>query len=140
MGVSYQPPSQNQIAGELLDLNYDQYKKRHLFVLTKDIEVYGLTYFGDGAMVKKMPLINILASSVHMPVALLEIVNCSKHASEGGKKDARYIASLFRPHIDETEAQFPSSTDVLFFDGAANVQKAGEVIRAKYPRIMVLNT
>lgn len=57
----------------------------------------------------------------------------------GGKKDARYIASLFRPHIDMIEDQYPNSVDVVYFDGASNVQKAGDILAATYPRIEVLH-
>jgi hypothetical protein len=35
--------------------------------------------------------------------------------------------------------EYPDSTDVLFFDGASNVQLAGSVIEAKYPRAMTLH-
>ena len=86
-----------------------------------------------------MPLINILASGVYKPVAVLEIVDCSKQASVGNKKDAKYIASLFRPHIDKMEEKHPRSTDVLFFDGASNVQAAGSIIEAKNSRAITLH-
>ena len=137
--TQYNPPSRNQVAGELLDLNYSQNLKQSKELLVKDINIYGLTYYGDGATVKRMPLINILASGVHNLVAVLEIVNTTSQCEEGGKKDARFIASLFRPHIDDMESSYPNSTDVLFFDGASNVQLAGTIIEAKYPRIITLH-
>ena len=115
VGTTYVPPGRNLIAGELLDLNYEQYIRRHNDLLMTDIGVFGLTYFGDGATIKRTPFINILASGVHIPVAVLEIVDCSVQASSGNKKDAKYIASLFRPHIESMEANHPRSTDVLFF-------------------------
>jgi hypothetical protein len=110
-----------------------------LELLSKEVEVFGLTYFGDGATVKKMPLINILASGVHLPVAVLEIHDCSKHMADGGKKDAKYIVGLFRPHLDEMELLHPNTSDVVFFDSASNVQKAGQVMWAHYPRLEVLH-
>ena len=137
--TQYNPPSRNQVSGELLDLNYIQNLKRMKELLIKDIDIYGLTFFGDGATVKRMPLINILASGVHNSVAVLEIVNTTGQCEEGGKKDARFIASLFRPHIDDFENCNPDSSDVLFFDGASNVQLAGTVIEQKYPRIITLH-
>ena len=69
-----------------------------------------MTYFGDGATVKK-PLINILASGTHLPVAVLVMVDATAHCLEGGLKDAQYIASLFRPHIDRFASEFPDTTD-----------------------------
>jgi hypothetical protein len=47
-------------------LNYQVYvKKLKEDLLKNDVGVYGLTLFGDGATVKRMPLINILAGGVH---------------------------------------------------------------------------
>jgi hypothetical protein len=138
-GSTYVPPSRNLVAGELLDLNYQQYIRKHRELLKTDIDEFGLTYFGDGATIKRTPFINILASGVHLPVAVLEIVDCSVQASGGNKKDAKYIASLFRSHIESMESDHPKSTDVLFFDGASNVQLAGSVLEVKYPRSLTLH-
>ena len=44
-----------------------------------------------------------------------------------------YVASLFEEKVDEFDPQ-NQLTDVFFFDGASNVQKAGELLMAKYPR------
>lgn len=135
----YIPPQRKDIGGKLLDLNYDTYMKRNMEKLLQDIDTFGVCFYGDGATVKKMPLINVLASGAHLPVFVLEIVDCTKHLEAGGKKDARYIASLFRPHIDKVEQSYPNCTDVVYFDGASNVQKAGKVLEAKNPRITVLH-
>jgi Protein of unknown function (DUF 659) len=58
------------------------------------------------------------------------------HLVDGGKKNATYIASLFDPWVQKLD---PRSTrvDCVFFDGASNVQKAGRLLAAKYPRIHV---
>ena len=58
------------------------------------------------------------------------------HLVDGGKKSATYIASLFDPWVVRLD---PRSTriDCVFFDGASNVQKAGRLLQAKYPRIHV---
>lgn len=138
-GTKFTPPSRNSVAGELLDLNYDEYLKKNMLSLMKEVDIFGLTFYGDGATVRKMPLINVLASSAHLPVTVLEIVDCTKHIEGGGRKDARYIASLFRPHMDRIESTYPNSSDVIFFDGASNVQKAGQVLEVKYPRCYVLH-
>jgi hypothetical protein len=68
------------------------------------------------------------------------VVLCSSigtdHLVEGGKKDATFIASLFDPWVLRLD---PLSTriDCVFFDGASNIQKAGRLLQAKYPRIHV---
>ena len=57
--------------------------------------------------------------------------------SNGLIKDAEYVAELFIPHIDEIDPE-QCLVDTVFFDGAANVQKAGHILAATYPRIYVL--
>jgi hypothetical protein len=67
---------------------------------------------------------------------LLVGVTGTDHLVDGGKKDATFISSLFDPWIQKLD---PDSTriDCVFFDGASNVQKAGQLLAAKYPRIHV---
>jgi hypothetical protein len=135
----YSPPGRNKVAGELLDLNYALYLKKTMDSLIKEADIYGISFFGDAATVKKTPLINILASSVHMPVGCLRIVDCSNHLETNGRKDASYISKLFRPHIIEIENQVPRCTDLIIFDGASNVQKAGSLLEAEFPHISVIH-
>jgi hypothetical protein len=56
------------------------------------------------------------------------------HKAYGGgrEKDARYIAKLFEGKGLEYNPQL-HCTDVLYFDGAFTVQKAGEILMAKFP-------
>ena len=58
------------------------------------------------------------------------------HLLQGGKKNATYVASLFEPWVQRLD---PLNTriDCVFFDGASNVQKAGQILAAKFPRIHV---
>jgi hypothetical protein len=58
------------------------------------------------------------------------------HLVEGGKKSAPFVASLFEPWVIKLD---PLSTrvDCVFFDGASNVQKAGLLLQARFPRIHV---
>ena len=133
------PPTRNQVAGELLELNYQVYMKKMKEDLLNDAEIYGLTFFGDGATVKRMPLINNLAGGVHNQSGVLEIVDCTAHVQAGGKKDAVYIAKLFLPHLSTFEAEKKDTVDLVIFDGASNVQKAGEILAVHFPRITVLH-
>ena len=45
--------------------------------LDVDGDVYRLSLFGDGATVHGMPLMNVLASGVGEPSAVLAIVDCT---------------------------------------------------------------
>ena len=85
----------------------------------------------DGATIHCMPLMNILAMSGVTPPITVSIQDCSKHMAEGGKKDASYIADLFEEKVLEYDPQ-RIYTDVFFFDGASNVQKAGNVLMARF--------
>jgi hypothetical protein len=137
VGQNYQVPPHHHIATDLLEINYETYMKKNKEQLLNDINVFGLSFYGDGATVKKMPLINVLESGAYLQTALLEIVDAISHMEKGGKKDASYISSLFRPHIDEYEKEHPNSVDYCSFDGAANVKKAGRILQAHYPRIVL---
>jgi hypothetical protein len=88
---------------------------------------------GDGATIHRMPLMNILAMSGVTPPITISIQDCSKHMADGGKKDALYIADMFEEKVIEYDPE-KIYTDVFFFDGASNVQKAGEVLMARFPR------
>jgi len=107
-------------------------------LLERNAEIYGVLFFGDGTTVRKTPLLNILASGVYIPTACLEIVDCSTHLAEGGKKDAEYIYSLILHFIKDFEGWKPNAVDLVLFDGASNVQKAGELLASLYHQIAVL--
>jgi len=108
-------------------------------LLERDAEIYSISFFGNDATVRKTLLLNILASGVYIPTACLEIVDCSTHLAKGGKKDVEYIYSLFLPFIKDFEAWKPNAVDLVLFDGASNVQKAGKLFTSSYPQISVLH-
>ncbi len=87
--TSYKTPTRQAVGGSLLQLNYNTRLEKSYASLQTNAEVYGLCLYGDGATVKKMPLINILASGAHLTTAVLEIADCTGHLAEGGTKDAR---------------------------------------------------
>ena len=135
--ASYKLPHQNALSGELLDLSFHQYKANAMTKVLREADKFGISFFGDGATIKKMPLVNILCSGVHSPATVLEIADCTTALAQGGKKDAKYLADLFFPHLADVDPK-KDLTDLVLFDGATNVQKAGEVIQARYPRVTVL--
>jgi hypothetical protein len=73
---AYAPPTRKVLANELLDLSYENRMEKFMSRLEMDADVYGLSLFGDGATVHGMPLMNILASGVHEPSAVLAIIDC----------------------------------------------------------------
>jgi hypothetical protein len=79
-----------------------------------------------------MPLMNILAMSGATPPMMIYIQDCTKHMAEGGKKDASYIVDMFEEKVMEYDS-LKICTDVFYFDEASNVQKAGEVLMARFP-------
>ena len=105
----------------------------------KDAKTFGLTLLGDGATIKRMPLINIIASGVYCPVAVLSIADCTNHMAKGGMKDADYIAkTLFLPQFETIDPE-KKLIDLVSFDGAANVQKAGRMLCETYPKCTVIH-
>jgi hypothetical protein len=79
-----------------------------------------------------MALMNILAMSGAFPTMTISIQDCTKHMAEGGKKDALYIADLFNEKVMEYNP-LKTCIHVSYFDGASNVQKAGEVLMGRFP-------
>ena len=124
-----------QTLGELLDINFRSvYDVNKTAIMTK-AALFGLSWLGNGATIKKMPLINMLVMCGDKPPAVISICDCTDHMVEGGKKDAEFIMNFFKEKVDEFD---PSKvhTDSFFFDGAANVQKAGQILCAHFPRAM----
>jgi hypothetical protein len=73
--------------------------------LLLEARVFGITVFGDGATIKPVPLINVLAACVNNPFALLETADCTAHIAKGGKNDAKYIAKIGMPLIQLMESE-----------------------------------
>ena len=66
------------------------------------------------------------------PPMMIFIQDCMKHMAEGGKNDASYVANLFEEKVLEYNP-LKICTIVFYFDGTLNVQKAGEVLMARFP-------
>jgi hypothetical protein len=125
VGDDFVIPNRRKIGGELLDLNYETTYKSNKEKLLKEARVFGLAF-------KRMLLMNVLAMMATVSPMTISIQGCLSHMEEGGKKDAVYVALLFEEKVGKFDPQ-NQLTDVFFFDGASNVQKAGEVLMAKYP-------
>ena len=145
LGPNYKPPHRNYISGKYLNALYSTNWTEQMKTLMSEARVFGLTLFGDGATIKTVPLVNVLAAGINDLFALLDIADCTDHLAKGGKKDARYIAKICMPLIKQIESEVlnvngkksPGVIDLVFFDGASNVQNAGEILRAYNRRITV---
>jgi hypothetical protein len=85
-----EPPKRKLIGDRLLNSNHDEYTRRTMERISRQQEEFGLSLMGDGATVKRMFMVNMLCSGVREPVGCLEIVDCTGHLEENGKKDATY--------------------------------------------------
>jgi len=144
LGPGYKAPDRHDIAGKYLDALYVAHWKEQMKTLLLEARVFGITVFGDSATIKTVPLVNVLASCVNNPFVLLEIANCTAHLAKGGKKDAKYIAKIIMPLIQLMESEedihkktYSGLIDLVFFDGASNVQNAGKILHAFNPRFIV---
>ena len=83
-----------------------------------------------------------------VPPVVIRIHDCTEHLVEGGKKDASFIAQLFRDQMEdlfkdekvkEKYNTLKDTTDAFLFDGASNVQLAGEALTVYYPAAHALH-
>ena len=63
--------------------------------LLKEAEIFGLCLYGDGATVKRMPLINVLGSGRHGPSEVPEIHNCTKQLEERCYVHCQHLPSYY---------------------------------------------
>ena len=68
---------------------------------------------------------------------VLELVDCQGHLADGGTKNATFICNRFLDHFKIIDPR-KSIIDVIMFDGASNVQLAGELLQIRYPKITVM--
>ncbi len=66
-------------------------------------------------------------------MVFVSICDCTDHMSESGKKDATYISEIFQERVNEFDTN-GQNTNIFFFDGAANVQKAGQILCQTFPQ------
>ena len=143
LGPNYKAPSCQDIGGKYLDALYQNSWKQQMVILSSKARIFGVTVFGDGTTIKTVPLVNVLAAGVNNSFAL-DIADCTEHLQAGGKKDLKHIANIVKSLIELMEGvvdvhkkKLRGIVDLVFFDGASNVQNAGEILRAYNPRITV---
>ena len=95
--------------------------------------MFGLSCLSDSATISRTPLINVLGHCADTPPNCVASKDFSGHISVGGKKNAEYIANLLEDVIVPYDPDKTRST-IFLFDGDGNVQKAGKILQAKFPR------
>ncbi len=114
-------PTQHMIAGKNLDTLYEMNCKEQVKNLLTEGNIFGITLFVDGATIKWVPLLIVLAAGVKNHFALLDIVNCTNHVAKGGMKDASYITdiitlliALLEWEVDEHKWKCTGIIDLVF--------------------------
>ncbi len=94
--------------------------------------MFGMGWLGDGTTIQHTPLLNMMVMCGDVNPVFVSICDCTDHTSEGGKKDATYIAETFQEKVNEFDPK-GRHIDVCFFDGAVNVQKTGHILCRTFP-------
>ncbi len=78
-------------------------------------------------------MLNMMVMCVDVNPVVVSICDCTNHMSEGGQKDSTYMAEMFQEMVNEFDPK-DRHTDVFVFDGAANAQKAAQILFQTFPR------
>ena len=54
-------------------------------MIKTEAEIFGLLFLGDGTTISRCQLMNILASTKNIPLAVLENFNCQGRLADGNK-------------------------------------------------------
>ena len=73
---------------------------------------------GYGAKIKDMPILNILAGGVYLPVSVQNIVDFTGHITGGHKKDNKFVAESFFYTMNDLDPE-KKLVDLHMFDGAS---------------------
>lgn len=98
--------------------------------------IFGVVLLGDFVTIKRMPSLNVLGLSANSPPVVLGVKDCMSQFLLG-EKIAKFVSECFSKYLevlDPTRSKF----DLLFFDGASNMQIGGQDIGDIYPRITCL--
>jgi hypothetical protein len=101
----YKPQTCKLIGRKYLHAIHNINWKEQMRTLVSEANIFRITLFGDGALIKTVPLLNILAAGVKNPFALIHVEDCTNHLARGGMKDASHIANVITPLIENLEAE-----------------------------------
>ena len=73
----------------------------------EEVSIYppACCYYLDGATIKTVPFLNVMASGPYNQRAVMDIIDCTEHMAEGGMKDATYVAACMKPTIEKVGSQ-----------------------------------
>lgn len=137
VGSDYKLPNRRDIAGCLPDKNAGAYKKGNFVAVTKEGPKFGYVLEGDGATVITKPLLNGMVMHGNCYPVVAAIRNYSEHLAAGGTKNCTYIAKVFSVLVRQYDPK-GTDMDIFYFDGAVNIQKAGRILEARFPRTTAL--
>ena len=121
-----------------MDHNYGSCSNQIRIIVGEYADIFGLSWMSDGAKHSRMPLVNNVVMCADVPPTVVDIHDCTDHIAAGGKKDAEYLAGDMQEEIVRFDPEC-MHTNVLYFDGAANVQNGGLRLCALYPRSYVFH-
>ena len=75
--VNYTPPSRYKVSGLYLEQIHAQYVETSIAQLSIKAMFFGLSVMGDGATIKKSPLLNFLVSGAYYPIYVAKILDTS---------------------------------------------------------------
>lgn len=130
----YVTPNQKLMSGPLLDNDYKVNRRDDDSRLLTDVELLGLGFQGDGATMKRCPLINHLAASPYCPVSVRKITDCSSWVEKGEKKDGTFVANEMKESILELDAK-KEYADLCIMDGASVCKLSQTILEKDFPRM-----
>ena len=84
-----------------------------------------------------MSIVEYTGFCKYIPVAVLEIVDCQVHLSDGNKKDVTFICNQSLNNVREIDPG-KNLTDIVMLDGTSNVQLGGKLLKMHYPMLTVM--
>ena len=83
------------IYNDILDTIHYQDMERNLIFIKEESYNFGLLFLDDGAIISRIPLLNILVSGKNISVAVLELVDFQRQLADGGGKYGTFICNRF---------------------------------------------
>ena len=71
MSKGYQNIKRKRIPKDIMDKIHDKNTESNLILIKKESYIFGLLFIGDGAIMSRTPMLNILVSGKKIPVDIL---------------------------------------------------------------------
>lgn len=93
--------------------------------------------YDSDAACNKMSMVNVLTVPAYTPWSIYNVVDCSYYMIEGCIEDAYYLYPWHMPLMEKSKEE-NTFNDLKLFNGSRNMEKRGNVIAAKSPKITVV--